>query len=489
MKTLKKIASIMLALIMIATTAIGVLADTEPAGTNSITVNGAKAGETYSLYKMLDLDVDDDFTAYHYTITSESDWYAFFTGEGAGAAYVKINDQNIVTWNSDKKSADDMAEFGKAAAKFAADNGIDADKTVVPEASETTASFEGLAAGYYLITSTLGTKVIVGTTPDQPSTQINEKNTEPTVDKQVQEDSTWLFGKENTAQIGDTVYFKTTVHAKVGAKNYVLHDNMESSLTFNAESIEVKVGDATLTKGTDYTVSTENDDGCTFEITFTETYLNSLTADTDITVTYNAILNENAKIYTDTNDNTTWLTYGDNGKTTEDKTETSTFQFDLVKTKSDNTILNGAKFELYTAQTGGTKIAVVKETDGSYRIATAAEIAAPDFESAVIEGGIAIVKGMDADTTYWLEEIDAPVGYNKITERIEVKIANDNLSSVVDRDTNTYKSGGVQVINQTGNELPSTGGIGTTLFYVIGSILVVGAVVLFVTKKRMSKYE
>lgn len=491
MKTLKKIASIMFALLMIATTAVGVFADADPAPVtgNTITVKSAKAGETYSLYKMLDLDVDKDFTAYHYTIESTSQWYAFFTGEGAGAAYVDIND-GIVTWKEAKKTDDEMAKFGAAAAKYATDNSIAATTVTAATADgETTASFTGLGAGYYLITSSLGTKVIVATTPDQPNAEIHEKNTAPTIDKLVKEDSTQQYGDKNTAQIGDTVEFKTTVSAKVGAKNYVIHDKMDESFTFDANSIVVKVGDTPLTKDTDYTVSTDTTDGCTFEIKFADTYLGTLTADTDIVVTYSAVLNNKAVIHTDTNDNTTWLTYGGNGTTTESKTETSTFKFDLVKTKTDGTILNGATFKLYNALTGGDEIKLVKDSDGSYRIATAAEIAAEGFTSEVIEGGVATVKGLDANTKYYLEEITAPVGYNKLNGRQVVNIVNDNLTSVIDRETNKYTSGGVQVINQTGNELPSTGGIGTTLFYVIGSVLVVGAVVLFVTKKRMSRYE
>lgn len=497
MKTLKKIASIMFALLMIATTAVGVFADEDPvpaAGSNTITVNGAKAGETYSLYKMLDLDVGENFTAYHYTIKTDSAWYAFFT-TGKGATYVTIATDGVVTWEAGKNTDADKAAFGVAAAKYAADNNSITATTVSAATADgkTTASFTSLEAGYYLITSSLGTKVIVATTPDAPNTEINEKNTEPTIDKLVKEDSNNKYGEENTAQIGDTVEFKTTVHAKVGAKNYVIHDKMDEAFTFNANSIklEVKVGDntTTLVKDTDYTVTTPTD-GYTFEIAFTETYLNSLTADTDIVVLYSAVLNDNAKIYTNTNDNTTWLTYGANGETTESKTETSTFMFDLVKTKADDTLLNGAEFKLYTALTGGEEIKLVKETDGSYRIATAAEIAAEGFTSAIIEAGKVTIKGLDANTKYYLEEITAPVGYNKLSERVLVDMKETNLTAVFEQtDTNKYTSGGVQVINQTGNELPSTGGIGTTLFYVIGSVLVVGAVVLFVTKKRMSRYE
>lgn len=476
MKTFKKISSVLVAAIMLLTLTVASFAANETG--NTITVNNASEGENYSIYKMLDLSVDNDLTAYRYTVNSV--WSSFFAGNGA--SYIDIDSQGYVTW----KSGADIEEFGKAAKEYASQNSI-SPLTTLTATSTKKVIFDNLDSGYYLITSTLGTKVIVQTTPDSPTPEINEKNSEPTIKKEVKEDSTGLYGESNTAQIGDTVEFMTTVSAKSGAKKYVIHDKMDKGLTLNTNSITVKSGESTLNQNTDYTVSTEADDGCTFEITFTQAYLDTITADIDITVAYTAVLNNAAVISTDTNNNKTWLTYGDNGKTTEDVTETSTFKFELVKTKSDNTFLNGAKFELYDAKTGGTKIALVKASDGSYRIATDDEKNAPEFNSAVIEAGTVTVKGLDADTTYWLEETDAPVGYNKLTERVEVKLESANLNAELD--ASKWISGGVHIINNTGNELPSTGGIGTTIFYIVGGALVVGAVILLITKKRMNKYE
>lgn len=480
MKTVRKISSLLLAAIMLLTLTVTAFA----AGSNTVTVNGAKSGETYKLYKMLDLAVDDAHTAYSYTVVTE--WDGFFKDTGAGAAYVNIDSQGYVTWKSEKKSDENMAEFGKAAAKFAADNSL------TPETIKATSDkvqFTGLENGYYLVTSTLGTRVIVATTPDASNATINEKNAEPTVTKQVKEDSTNAWGETNTAQIGDTVEFKTVINAKSGAKGYVLHDKIEAGLTLNNDSVKVKVGESYLTVTTDYTVAFENRDSCAFEITFTQAYLDTLKADTEIEVYYTAVLNDKAEIHTKTNDNTTWLTYADSGKTAEDTTKTSTFEFDLVKTDSSKKVLNGAKFKLYDAQTGGTEIILVKEADGSYRVATKAEKDASDFTAAEIEAGKATIKGLDGDaqTIYWLEETEAPVGYNKLDARIQVKLENTNLTATVK--DGTYQEGGVQVINNTGAELPSTGGIGRTVFYVAGAVLMLGAVILLVSKKRMSKYE
>ena len=161
--------------------------------------------------------------------------------------------------------------------------------------------------------------------------------------------------------------------------------------------------------------------------------------------------------------------------------------FDIIKTDSSMKVLNGAKFELYDAQTAGNKIDLVKVSDGVYRVATATEKNAEGFTSAVIEAGKATVKGLDANTTYWLEETEAPAGYNKLAGRVEVKIENSNLTTNMTGDTWATDNGGVQITNKTGTELPSTGGMGTTLFYTLGSILVLGAGILLVTKKRMSE--
>ena len=477
MKHVKKLASLLLALTMVfalATTA-------SAAGTNTITVNNAQANETYEIYKMLDLVVNDAQTAYSYTVNTA--WAGFFGEGGAGAAYVNIDTLGYVTWKDGKDTAAEMEAFGKAAASFAAGKTAAATQTPTADGSIT---FSNLEDGYYLVTSTNGTLAMVLTTPDNPSATVNEKNPDATIEKKVQEDSDSTWGDSNTAQIGDTVNFQTTINARKGAKNYVLHDQMEDGLTLNQNSIVVKVGETTLTKGTDYTVAFNTNDGCDFEITFTQTYLDTISGDTTIVVTYSAVLNGNAEIADATNDNKTQLTYGANSKTEWDTTTTKTFMFDIVKTDSNYKLLSGAKFELYDAKTAGNKIPLVKNADGTYRVATAAESSAEGFVSAVIEAGKVTVKGLDADTTYYLEETEAPAGYNKLGERHEVKIESTNLTTSMTGDTWVTGNGGVQITNNAGTELPSTGGIGTTIFYVLGSILVIGAAVLLVTKKRMS---
>ena len=459
MKHTRRLASLLLALVMafaLATTAFA-------AGTNSITVNGAQEGETYKLYKMLDLNVNETNTAYSYTVNSE--WNDFFT-TGAGKDYVDIDEQGYVTWKADKKDAASMEAFGKAAA--AAVNGKTVVATDTPTA-DAPFTFSNLYAGYYLITSTNGTLAIVDTTPTNPAATVNEKNADPTVDKKVQEDNGSSWGTESSAQIGDTVNFQVTITLKKGGKNVVLHDAMGDGLTFSgADSVAI----AGLTKGTDYTVVTTGlMDGCTFEIRFTQSYLDTITSDTTLTVTYTAVLNENADI-TNGEKNDAKLTWGDASDTEWSETVTKTYQFEVLKHAANDTQKNplaGATFQLKDASDKVVKL--IKVSDTEYRVANGAETGAVDSFTTVASGKI-VIKGVDLDT-YKLVETAAPAGYNKLKDPVNATVLDTNALTV-------------EVPNATGTELPSTGGMGTTIFYVLGSILAVGAIVLLVTKKRMS---
>lgn len=488
MKHAKKLASLLLALVMVLSLATTAFA-TGTTESGSITISNPVDGQTYKAYLMFELEsYDSDAGTYSYKITEA--WREFVT-TGAGKDYFTINDQDYVTLKDGVTVENDSvaaATIAKAAVAYAASKNLTPAATL-PKNDSYTAT--GLTLGYYVVDSSLG--ALCGLTTTKPSATIKEKNEVPPIDKEVKEDDSNTWGESNTAQIGDTVEFRTTIHAKKGAQNYKLHDQMEAGLTLNQDSITVKVGATVLTKGTDYTVAFDvackdkngADATCDFEITFSNDYLATITADTDIVVTYTAVLNKDAEIADATNDNDTVLDYGDNSHSEWDKTTTKTFMFDIIKTDSSLKVLNGAKFELYDAETNGNKIDLVKVSDGVYRVATSAEKSAEGFTSAVIEAGRATVKGLDANTTYWLEETEAPAGYNKLAGRVAVAIGNSNLTTTMTGDTWVEGNGGVQITNKAGTELPSTGGMGTTIFYVVGSILVLAAVVLLITKKRM----
>ena len=482
MKHARKLASLLMALVMVfalATTAFATQEGTLTGG--SITINDAVPGQTYKAYQILYLE-SYDTTSNAYAYKANTAWETWLRTQ---PSFVSFDAQGYVTW----VTGADVAAFAKLAQVEAAKITADATATTT---DSTTVSFTELKLGYYLVDTTLGTLCSLNTT--KPSVVMEEKNEVPVPEKTVKEDSTGNYDESNTAQIGDTVEFKTVIHAKKGAQNYKLHDQMEAGLTLNQNSITVKVGETALTKDTDYTVAFDvackDKNGanatCDFEITFKKTYLDSIATNTDIVVTYTAVLNENAEIADATNDNETMLDYGDSSHSEWDVTTTKTFMFDIIKTDSSKKVLTGAKFELYDAVTGGSKIDLVKVSDGVYRVATATEKSTEGFTSAVIEAGKATVKGLDANTIYWLEETEAPAGYNKLASRVRVEIEEANLTTTMTGDTWATGNGGVQITHQAGTELPSTGGMGTTIFYVLGSILAVGAIVLLVTKKRMS---
>lgn len=486
MKHLKRFAALLMTFVMVLSLSTTAFA----AGSNSITVQNAVEGQEYKLYKMLDLVVSADKTAYSYTVNSA--WTDFFKaasdGEAAGTGrqYVEIDAQGYVTW----KDTADVAAFAQAAEQFAKDKSLSALQTKT--AGKETLTFEGLDAGYYLITSTLGTKATVGTTPGDPNPVIAEKNAAPSVDKQVQEDSNNQWGKTDDADIGQTVNFKATITAQPGAENYVFYDKMSAGLTYSKDAKIYTNADMTqkLT-AENYTVDNTAADDYTFKITFTQTYLDTITTETKLYVKYSATLNENAVVGLPGNPNNNWLSYGDNSHTstnTTPKNETITYTWDVnifkyAKDGGTEKALAGAVFTLSKNSNGSDPIKLVNEGSNVYRIAADTEINTAITEITTDSTGKFTIKGLDSDT-YYLTEITAPDGYNKLSAPIKIKI--DNQGQVfMDPSTTALADKTVKIQNQSGTELPSTGGMGTTIFYAAGSILVLAAVVLLVTRKRM----
>ena len=436
----------------------------------------AQGKETYKIYKMLDADANPDKTAYSYTLPAASPWRNFFE-TGAGADYVDIktvDGTDYVTWKDSKANASDYEDFGKAAAAYAATtaNGVTPAATQTP-AADGEFTFDGLDSGYYLITSTNGTLSMVETTPLKNTVIVNEKNPDPTIEKKVEENGN--FETENSAQIGDTVKFQVTINVKKGAKNYVMHDKMEDGLTFNKDSVQI----GSLTKGTDYTVHTSGDstgaptDDCTFEIRFDANYLDGLTENKTLTVTYSAVLNENADV-TNGEENNVQLKWGDKSQTEWGTTTTKTYQFEILKydaaDKVDKKPLAGAEFKLLDAN--GAEVKVVKVSDTEYRVANGNETGA-GVPIVTVANNKIVVKGVDL-AEYQLEETKSPHGYAKLSapQKFQVKESNTILT--------------VEVANTAGHTLPSTGGMGTTLFYVVGGILVIGAAAILILRKRAS---
>lgn len=476
---MKKIVSACMTIFM--TVALGV-SGTVPAFAEgekgSITINSPVAGQTYSIYRMLDLEsYDVDSGAYSYKVNS--DWDTFFETETA-KGYTSVDKSGYVTWVENAEPA----EFAKLALDWAKDNSITETKSVTALETDTSIIFNDLELGYYLIDSTTG--ALCGLTTTNPNASVSEKNGVPFIDKQVQEDSTLKWGDSNTADIGQVVNFRVIINAYSGAENYILHDKMSQGLTFTSVTgVEKTDGEntETLTENTDYTVissNLKNDE--TFEVHFTPSLCSSLDSDDSLIVYYEAILNEDAVIAGAGNPNESYMEYGDDNETTHDTTVTKTFEFDVIKTDSSDKLIDGAKFRIYDKAKCGKEIKVVKEADGTYRMAMKGETGV-EIE---VKDGKAKISGFD-NGTYYLEETEAPKGYNKLNARQKFVISDSNLNAEFTDDGVYCEESGVQVINKAGSVLPETGGQGKALIISGGVILMLTTGVVLVSRKRMSK--
>ncbi len=483
MKLIKKIAAIMFAFMMVVSMSCNVKAeDTEGVyGQNdgSIKITGALQGQTYTIYEMLKLE---SFSGNNYSYKIADGWENFFKEGAEGAAYMQKDENGYMSFRTGKDGDDDRREFAQKALVYAKKTtGINT-KSESTKENETTVTFNGLNLGYYLVGSTTG--ALCGLDTTNKHVDIEEKNGVPSVDKKIVQNDTDV--ESNFANIGETINFKTTITAQKGAQSYVLHDTMEKGFTFNKD-VKVKVSGQTnyLNSTTDYEVVENAEDKCTFDIKFKEEFLKTINDTTKIEVTYSATLNGDAEIH-DNNDNTTHLTYGEKNNTTTSTTHTITYGINVLKYTGDTTnTLANAKFSLYDAETNGNIYKLVQKTDTTnYRLAMTGEDGITEITTN--NTGKFSIQGLKPGT-YWLEETAAPKGYNKLAKRIKVVI-NDDGTLIVDnkdRDENNSLINQVNVENKTGTVLPSTGGAGTTMIYLIGAVLVLGSGVVLATKRRV----
>lgn len=394
-----------------------------------------------------------------------------------------------------------------------------------------------VASGYYLIvdakefsstdTNTWKNLNILQVTD---SITIKQKNDVPSVDKQVQDETgdaeanaTDGWGETADHAINETFQFKLTATIPDKPemdqyKKYYLkfNDTMSAGVTYDGiESVKVYGKDgtelATLTESQYTLTSNVTDNGTTLGVEIAD--LKALIAGGDIKgvkveVVYNAHLNEKAVVGdVDDNDNTVNLDYsrnpndesgGETGKTPDDTVWVFTYEMDNTKVDgtNNNAPLGGAQFKLYKDDNGTIsteEVGLIYDTEKqAYRPIKAGETATP-MESAESTGKFNII-GLDAGT-YWLKETKTPDGYNTCADqKITISATHSENADEASATTNiTYQqndsdsNGAFQIVNNKGATLPGTGGIGTTIFYIVGGVLVVGAGVLLITKKRMAK--
>ena len=432
-----------------ATLADGSIKITPPSGVD------ASATNTYKIYKVF--DATNNGTAISYKLCS---------GDTLSDAMIAAGFSVDTAGNVHGPSGDTLNENAIAAiAAYVTET----DKVAEVTATGTTAvTATNLGAGYYYITTTTGTVVTIDSTA--PSAEVNDKNTVPSVDKKITgANSIDADGKKALAQVGTTVNYSAEITIGEGAKGYIFHDTMETGLTYNNDAAVTGV-----TAGeTTYTVGKVGND--TFTITFNDDYVKGLTAGTKLTVTYSATVNDDA-ITTDPLNNTCYVSYGDansNNKTPESKADVYEAKFTVTKKDGENKPLENAGFVIKNAAGKYYKIEgkVVSWVDSIDN--------ATEYKSNA-QGAVQSFTGL-ANGTYTLVEKTVPAGYNKAADST-FTIAEHNYTAANLEQT-------AEVVNNKGAELPSTGGIGTTILYIIGAVLVIGAGVFLVTKRRMRKED
>ena len=475
---MKKFFAVLVALVLVLSMGTVALAADETTPKGTITINNAVKGESYTIYKMFKYEpLAGDTTKGRY-IAEDAKWTAFVNNEAKD--YLAFDeDAGTIKWvgtldDEGNPDAEAVSALAKAAVAYAKANDI---AGTTKEANSTTVTFDNLALGYYAVDTSLGT--ICALTTTKTDATVEEKNGQPTVIKKILEDGTPVDA--NNVAIGDTVNYQATITAGKGTVNYVLHDTMSAGLTFDAGSVVVKKGEATLNAGTDYTLSTPGSCGCTFEIDLSSAYEETLKEGDKIVVTYSATLDSDAVVGNTGNPNEIVLKYGDAQETTKDTVITYTTKLVIDKfeiVEGENVPLKGAGFTLYK-----------KNAENAYEVV--GEIAAGETTEFVWTGL--------SEGDYKLSETTTPAGYNTIkdieftitcTEPTEVTSATDvaawessKPTEIILQDDGTFKG---EIENKTGSLLPETGGIGTTIFYVVGLALMLGAAILLITKKRMT---
>ncbi len=495
MKYTKKLFALTVALIL-------ALALAMPAMAAKITITNSVENETYKVYKIFDVTKAENATdesGYAYTISSTSEWYntvnTYAADEDNGLTLTASTTSGVYNVTVDKLKFD-AADF--ATTLSGAMNG----KTVTAEGVGTGAALDITVndAGYYFVDTSLGSLCSL-LTSDQSVTLV-EKNSIPSLEKYVQEDSAvgndaegWQ--KAATAEYGQSVEFWLSVNTgtnealaadnKTGVDaDYVITDEIPANMTLDVDNGNY-VTISGWNKGTDFT---ETYDEGILTITLKQTKLATLGEDADIEIYYSATLTNTAVAGT-VETNTATLSYKE--QTDEDSATVVTYNlggdangYTITKVdgKDDTTPLAGVKFILKNETTG--KYATFN-TD-TWKLTGWVTEEDDATELVTNDQGHIVAYGLDADT-YILKETETLQGYNLLDDTITAVIKENGEVEYKYSSSETPADNSITIVNESGGLLPSTGGIGTTIFYTLGGLLVVGAAVLLVTKKRVHDME
>lgn len=534
-KAMKKLMAALLAVAMVCAMAIPAWADdggtTTASTTNTLTIHGSTTGRAYEAYQVFKGKLNSS------GVLSDIQW-----GDGVDGEAIRI-DGNLPTSLQGAKTPAELAAKLENTTVTAAD--VDTFAKVVGDhltsvnhtsvaVSGTNYTISGLSDGYYFIKdATINlpegatySRYMLSILKDET---IYTKDTSVKLDKEIYHNDTDSWGVVGDNQIGDTVEFRTitTVPDVTGYTSYTyeIHDTMSSELTSNVKAysdITIKVGDAlnsAVLNPSYYTVTANGNTFTVFVDIIAATNDNVIKAGDSLYTYYSGVLNETAKVCPDgPQQNKAYLVYSNNpstsgtGKTPEKTVYDWTFKVDV--TKVDGTdhskTLKGAVFALTgtsnvtlnpdangePAESDKTKlIKLIANADGSYTVAPKDYTGVVTYTMTTPDNGQISIKGLDDNTEYYLHETKAPDGYNSLTAPVKIKITDNTYEAtgnyishqpnVVFNGSNAYSGVGFEVENNRGTTLPGTGGIGTTIFYVIGGGLMVAAAILLITKKRM----
>ena len=494
MKHARKLASLLLALVMVFALATTAFAQdvTVTGGTGSITISNAAKGETYAIYKLFEATVNADGSSIAYTGTIPASLSTYFTADKNG----------YISATADATDGENMSEGLKAALKTWTATATAA-KTA--ESDGSALNFKELAYGYYVVTTTQG-DMLISVDSTMPNATIVDKNSS------TPKDLTKAASSENVC-IGDTVTytvsFKTSNYYGAGKEakeivSYTIEDTLPAFLT-DVTVTSISVNNDAIQDQTGATPQFDSNKKIVIdwydEVNKQFLYDNGAT----VTITYTAKVTDKAII--DGNGNTNdvtlkWTTKGSDQPVPseiKEKETIYTYAIALKKVNDKGQALPGAIFEFpfYVKSTA--------DADGAYIYAGTEAGENLTKQITTPADGVIIVKGVKTDS-YTITEFKAPDGYNKLADPVTVtavrtgstttsktvyldengKETNETTAIEVKVENNDIAATAVVVVNKAGTELPSTGGMGTTLFYVLGAVLVVGAGVLLITKKRMS---
>lgn len=451
----------------------------------SITINNTEAEKEYDLYRIFDLTYDETTKAVAYTIND--DWAGFFTGNGAKYIIDKQNSNYsnklspiVVTENNRETvkylyiTDSNVAGFSTDALSYVLDG--EATAIVTKKADSDSITVENLELGYYLVYPKdagdikEGYACLSSLTSLAPNGNVVVKATYPTITKDVDDVS---------VELGQVVTY--TITGKVpnttgkATYTYKITDHMTNGLTFNGlDTIIVKIGTTDITNKV---VRTDDNNGFILEIPVND-YQDQVGA--TITVTYTATVNENA--ISKIEENKAYLEYGHDKdelkKSTEIKKEvyTAKIVIDKYDATSSNAKLANAEFILKNVSESSNKDKYYKLENNKVTWVASASDATVKITD---KNGAAKFEGLE-DGTYHLIEVKAPAGYNKLPDPVEVVINGKKDSEIVE----SLLTVTVNVPNNSGLLLPSTGGMGTTILYVAGGILVLAAAVMMVLMNR-----